>query len=302
MSGSLDQWAQWLLHRRYGGDPSVMKEWLDFLIPLRDRVLDGAALTGSETLLDVGCGDGLIAFGALERLPKGRVIFTDISTDLLGHCKTLTAQMGVADRCAFIQASADSLAPIVDESVDAVTLRSVIIYVKDKRACFESFHRVLKPGGLLSLFEPINSIGGVEPAHMLWGFDVSPIQPIAAKVRAVFDAIQPPGSDPMLDFDERDLLALAQAAGFQRIQLDYHAEVRTHPLSKDPADDEPSWRRFLNVVGNPRIPSMAEAVEQALMPDEADAFLTYMRSIYSTQVVRSYSANCYLTAAKASLN
>lgn len=29
---------------------------------------------------------------------------------------------------------------------------------------------------------------------------------LMAKVKAVFEAIQPPGVDPMLDFDERDLL------------------------------------------------------------------------------------------------
>jgi len=43
-------------------------------------VLQNARLTEGETLLDVGAGDGLIAFGALDVLgEQGRVIFCDIS-------------------------------------------------------------------------------------------------------------------------------------------------------------------------------------------------------------------------------
>jgi hypothetical protein len=34
-------------------------------------VLDGAELQPDDTLLDIGCGDGLIAFGALDRLGPG---------------------------------------------------------------------------------------------------------------------------------------------------------------------------------------------------------------------------------------
>jgi arsenite methyltransferase len=41
-------------------------------------------------VLDVGCGDGLIAFGALDRVgEEGQVIFSDISQDLLDHCRSL---------------------------------------------------------------------------------------------------------------------------------------------------------------------------------------------------------------------
>ena len=40
------------------------------------------------TLLDVGAGDGLIAFGALEKLgPTGKVIVSDISESLLKHAR-----------------------------------------------------------------------------------------------------------------------------------------------------------------------------------------------------------------------
>jgi arsenite methyltransferase len=57
-----------------------------------------------------------------------------------------------------------------------VTTRSVLIYVKDKRrAAFEELHRVLKPGGRLSIFEPINNFTYPEPPHLFGGSDVTPV-------------------------------------------------------------------------------------------------------------------------------
>jgi SAM-dependent methyltransferase len=71
-----------------------------------------AKLQPSDTVHDVGTGDGLIAFGALERLsPSGHVVFSDISQDLLDHCHTAAAAEGLLDRCRFVLASADSTSP-----------------------------------------------------------------------------------------------------------------------------------------------------------------------------------------------
>jgi cyclopropane fatty-acyl-phospholipid synthase-like methyltransferase len=86
---TMDIWAQWLLHRRHGGDRERLKAALEHLYPIRDRVLTYAQIGDGGTLLDVGCGDGLIAFGALERSSTCRVVFADISQDLLDHAAAL---------------------------------------------------------------------------------------------------------------------------------------------------------------------------------------------------------------------
>ena len=122
---SRDIWAEWLLRRGTAGDK---EGWVNFLRPVRDRVLENAQLTGGETLLDVGAGDGLVAFGALERMgEEGRVIFTDISQGLLDHSRSLAVEKGVAGRCQFIRAPATDLSALDDASVDIVTTRSVLI-------------------------------------------------------------------------------------------------------------------------------------------------------------------------------
>jgi ubiquinone/menaquinone biosynthesis C-methylase UbiE len=59
---------------------------------------------------------GLIGFGALEKLSTSRVIFTDVSKDLLNHAQTIARDIGVLERCEFIFTSAEALSSIGDES------------------------------------------------------------------------------------------------------------------------------------------------------------------------------------------
>ena len=64
--------------------------------------LTRARLQPGETLLDVGAGDGLVAFGALERLgPAGHVIFADISWDVFARHRRPLVESGTgAERMA----------------------------------------------------------------------------------------------------------------------------------------------------------------------------------------------------------
>jgi arsenite methyltransferase len=116
-----------VLSRGHSGDPEQQRHKLEHLTPIRDRVLSNARLQDGEVLLDVGTGDGLIAFGALGLLDPGRVIFSDVSQDLLDHDARLAEELGVTDRTEFVRAAAQDLSPIPDASIDVVTTRSVLI-------------------------------------------------------------------------------------------------------------------------------------------------------------------------------
>jgi arsenite methyltransferase len=293
MADGPDRWHRWLLDVRFGGDAAArQRDLTEYLYPVRDTVLDRARLQPSDTVLDVGAGDGLIAFGALDRLgPSGQVIFSDISQDLLEHSRRAATAEGLLDRCRFVLAPADALAEVPNASVDVVTTRSVLIYVKNKAAALREFHRVLRPGGRVSLSEPINVLMSVCDPDLFFGYDVRPVKAIAAKVEALFESIQPPGADPMLDFDDRDLVGHAVDAGFGEVDLELRVSV------KDARQPVP-WERFLRMSGNPLMPPLAEALGQVLSPQEFTEFTDYLRPLVEAGTGRERKAIAYLTAVK----
>ena len=95
----------------------------------------------------------------------------------------------------------------------------------------EAMRRVLRPGGRLSIFEPINRFGHPEPSSRLWGFDVTGVEKLADRVKEVYRRYVD-GTSPMLDFDERDLLRFAEEAGFTDLRLTYEATVTENDLRK----------------------------------------------------------------------
>jgi arsenite methyltransferase len=286
----MDRWAEWLLERRHGGDENELERLLPNLDEFRRRVTANANIGEGDVVLDVGTGNGLIAFAALEQVgPNGRVIFSDISADLLEECKRVAAELGVLDQSEFVEASADEL-PFEDESVDVVTTRSVLIYLLDKEPAFVEFHRVLKPRGRLSIFEPINSFFQHEKRLTYYGLDVTPVRHLADKILAA----RRKGQDehPLINFDERDLFGWARAAGFGEIRMDYRAEQKVEQWAR-------SADVFLHSSGNPLDPTPEEEMMAALDPDERAVFEAHIRAEIATQpLVQDRRAGAYLRAVK----
>lgn len=290
-----DRWSRWLLERRDAGSDRQRAITLEHLAGVRDRVLAQAEPLEGATLLDVGTGDGLIGLEALERVgPHGRVIFSDISEALLQSTRDAVAACQALDRAQFVATPAESLAEIADASVDVATTRSVLIYVADKPQAFSALHRVLRPGGRISLFEPINRLMFPEPDDRLWGYDASPVRDLAAKVKARYSQLRDPAAEAMMDFDDRDLVGFAQAANFERIHLELHVDVEpgAHMRAVD-------LETLLDISPNPLAPTMREALDAALSPSERERFLAHLeREVANGTPVRR-TAVAFLAAGKA---
>lgn len=286
-----DKWLEWILDRRFGNNTEAMKSAMEILLPVRDRVLQNAGPLEGKVVMDVGSGDGLIAFAALSKVgASGMVIFNDISQDLLAHCRAKAHDIGLLDRCRFLLAPVENLTEIENDTIDVVTIRSVLIYVQDKQRAFDEIYRILKAGGSLSVFEPINRFGHIEAPHIFCGYDVTPVQDIAQKVYALYQRLQPMDTDPMLNFDERDLIASAERAGFKNLRIDLQIQVRPIEATK--------WDIFTRIAPNPNVPCLEEAIAQTLAPDEAQQLADYLRPLVEEGRGGSRTSRAYLSAEK----
>lgn len=113
------------------------------------QVLDRLPLRGDETVLDAGCGSGILTGELLSRLPNGRVIALDRSENMLaqarehleplfpGQVTYIAADLGAIDE-------AGILGP-----VDAIFSTATFHWIHDHDRMFRGLAALLKPGGLL---------------------------------------------------------------------------------------------------------------------------------------------------------
>ncbi len=287
-----DRWAQRILSPRYKDDPELQANF----IQMRNNVLQNARVAQGETVLDVGCGNGLIAFEALSRVgEQGKVLFCDSSQQLLEHCQALADKRGVLDQCQFLVASADDLSLVETNAVDVVTTRSVLVYVKEKQQAFREFYRVLKPKGRLSICEHIPSFMYPEPPNMFFGYDVTPIMSITQKLRALYEQLEPP---EIGNFGVHDLWRFVTDAGFSEVHLGFVVDILPGRAQNGSIAQKPSWEAFLKGSRHPFVPTVREAMHQALTADEAEQFTSYLRPLLETRQNERRSALAYLLGVK----
>jgi arsenite methyltransferase len=292
VNAASDQWSRWLFERRDAGDARQRCLTLERLAGVRDRVLSGAEPLHAATLLDVGTGDGLIGMEALERVGEtGTVIFSDISDPLLEHVREAVQRRGLSARARFVNASADDLHVIPDTSVDVVTTRSVLIYVADKARAFAAMRRVLRRQGRLSLFEPINRLMYPEPSDRFYGYDVAEVRALGQRVKASYHKLRDPAADPMMDFDDRDLVRFAEDAGFSRVHLECHVDLGPASFWRPVSIDA-----LLDSSPNPLAPTVRETIAHALTADEQHRFVMHLTDAIAMDDPVHRSAGAYLTA------
>ena len=132
---------------------------------LKQRVaralLDSRNWRGDESVLDVGCGRGLVAIAAARRVPRGKVTGIDIwqEVDLDGNSpeaiRANAEAAGVAARLAVDTGDARAL-PYPDASFDVVASMTAIHNIPDaggRRAAIAEAWRVTRPGGQILIFD-----------------------------------------------------------------------------------------------------------------------------------------------------
>jgi ubiquinone/menaquinone biosynthesis C-methylase UbiE len=244
------------VEERYAGRSREEIETIDSsLAAVRDRVLERARIEQGDVVLDVGTGTGLLALGALERVgPDGSVICLDISVDCLEEIRATTSDA----RLSFLVGDAEVL-PLPDGSADVCVLRSVLIYVRRKADAARELRRVLRSGGRVSLFEPVNRRN-----TQLW--ELVDFGPLEERVAADFHR-RWPADDPMHDFDVEDMERWFADAGFREIEID--VDVTSVTIEPEAA---------LHGIGAPGKPSLLEAWAETFSPEEVEELAAAVRA------------------------
>jgi len=157
-----------------GKDPERLDP--DDLAPLDEFHLRGRAATlelaraaglrAGQEVLDVGCGIG----GPSRRIARDfgcRVTGVDLSEEYCRVATLLAARTGLAARCRYRAADALAL-PLDEASYDVVWSQHAAMNVADKAGFYGEMHRVLKPGGVLALYDVLAGPGGAVHLPSPW--------------------------------------------------------------------------------------------------------------------------------------
>jgi len=141
----------------------IHRLWKDTFVRSINPGLDPTAttLTAPQTILDIAGGTGDIAFRLLDHASlinndhTSRVIVSDINPQMLseGKKRSLKTPYAQSERLEWLQANAEKLDTIEDNSIDLYTVAFGIRNFTDKAVALREAHRVLKPGGLFACLE-----------------------------------------------------------------------------------------------------------------------------------------------------
>jgi tRNA A58 N-methylase Trm61 len=131
---------------------------LDWLVdnPIRRHymypALDRVGIRPGERVLELGPGPGIFTVEAARRVGlEGRLIAVDIQPKMIAQVEKRVQEAGLANVETHV-ADAYHL-PLDDASVDRAFLVTVLPEIPDQSRALAQLHRVIKPGGLLSITE-----------------------------------------------------------------------------------------------------------------------------------------------------
>ena len=114
---------------------------------------------GTESILDVGCGDGKITAAMAKKVPSGAVIGLDISSSMIQAAKN--AFPNQRNLSFYVE---DAAKVDYDEQFDLITSFTVMQWVLEQGTALECFEKALKPGGKLWIQMPTGLPHAMEKA------------------------------------------------------------------------------------------------------------------------------------------
>ena len=120
---------------------------IDQLKPVGEAIIERLDVAEDQQHLDVASGTGEPGLSIARRAPRGRVVLTDLSAEMLDVAARRARAQGI-DHVETTVCSADEL-PFGDATFDSVSVRFGYMFFPDLAEATAEFVRVLKPGGRL---------------------------------------------------------------------------------------------------------------------------------------------------------
>ena len=276
MSEICNNWTQWLKQNRFAGQtPEMIEQTTKWLEAVRDVILVYAEIMPHETVIDIGCGTGLLAFKALEMQNcKGKVIFSDKFQDCLDDCKALLEKIGVFEGYEMLLSPCEHIA-LPESSVHKALMRSVLVHIVNKQPAISEIYRILKPGGKFCAFEPI-----IRSNTRYWEIlDPIHIEKYEDFKNAENEIMENP-MDSLCNFDEHTLKMNLEIAGFSIPEVKVQQVASKYTVLKGMVNE---W------FNNPPAPGQPTTKERYLKYFDEATVDKYMADIENYLVGREIS-------------
>ncbi|TBX69906.1 methyltransferase domain-containing protein [Flavobacterium silvisoli] len=128
------------------------KKWdalmMEFLKPMGDEIIGVLNLQPTDTVLDIAAGTGEPGLTIATKVPKGKVILTDLSEDMLAIAHENALSRNISN----IETRACDVCelPFEDNTFDAISCRFGFMFFPDMLLAAKEMARVLKPGGRIA--------------------------------------------------------------------------------------------------------------------------------------------------------
>lgn len=288
MSDICKNWTQWLKQNRFAGQtPEMIEQTTRWLEAVRDVILVYAEIHPYETILDIGCGTGLLAFKALEMQDcKGKVIFSDAFQDCLDDCQKILDEMDIKEGYEMLLSPVEHLA-LPESSVHKAVMRSVLVHVVNKQPAINEIYRVLKPGGKFCAFEPV-----IRSNTRYWEILNPAFVDNYTDFKNAENEIMENPLDSLCNFDENTLRTNLEIAGFSR------PEVKVQELNSSYVVQPNMVREWFINPPSPNQPSTKERFLKYFDEAKVEKYIADIQSCLTGRKIDLKSNAVFINATK----
>jgi len=213
----------------YGFDAERYRNWSKHQKEWGARLISQMALRGDESIIDLGCGDGLLTAKLAELVPDGQVLGVDASSAMIE-----AAQGSEGGNLRFEVLDINYLS--CSERFDVAFSNAALHWVTDHRRLLSNLHQALRPGGRIYL----NFAADGNCSNL---FRIEREEMTSSRFSGYFEDFEWPWYMPVV----RDYAQLVEAAGFLE-----------HSITGQVADRRFTQEELVNWIEQPSIVPLLE--------------------------------------------